>query len=818
MYRVARRMRAVLTALAAAAALLLAAVPGLIAHDDSMPGEGQVPPHARDTMRAFAADHHHDEHLAAQSITGCADGEAGGFPCANVDLLALLPLAQIGGGNGNDIWGWTDPLTAQEFALMGLTNGTAFVDISDPINPVYYGRLPPPPGVLSSSWRDIKVYADHAFIGSEALGSGLQVFDLTRLRAGPSLAEPWTQDAHYTGFSTSHNIVVNEDTGYGYAVGTNNGSCGRGLHFVDLADPVNPQAAGCYADDGYTHDAQCVVYAGPDTAYQGREICFAYNEDTLTIVDVTVKSVPVQLSRTAYPNRGYTHQGWLTDDHAYLLMDDELDERSVAAVTNTRTLIWDVRNLDAPLYMNDYIGPSTAIDHNQYVVGDHVFQANYRSGLRILDISDIANGNLAEVGYFDIYPASDSPEFNGAWSVYPYFASGNVVVSGIEQGLFVLRPRLDGAGSPPQVTILAPADNGPALSGAVPVRIDASDTEDAAGSLLVDWRIDGGAWQPAAWDGVEYAATWNTAAVADGAHQLTARAIDSDLSEASVTHDVTVLNGGAEFTVAVDSVTVTIGRGNRNTGEAVVAARDADGLPLAGVAIGGSFSGDWSGAAGGQTDGAGELVLTTPTVKNLAFVSFCVDSAAKAGWIWDSAGSQLCADSDGGGSGGEVGTVAGRVTAAGTSDGISNAAVAADSGQSTSTDAFGNYQLADVPAGNRVISATASGYESQNQPVSVTEGTTHTVDFALVESTAGGFGAIRGSVYSSGGAKLGGATVQVTGGSSSLTNNGGKYSIQNVPAGPQMVTASLAGYAPVTLSVEVPAASSVTLDFTLTPN
>jgi choice-of-anchor B domain-containing protein len=813
---VARLLKTIVPALTAAAALLLAAGPELVAHDDSMPGQGQVPLHARDSMRAFAGEHHHDQNLSAQSISGCADGQAGGFPCANVDLMALLPLAQIGGGNGNDVWGWTDPLTGQEFALMGLTNGTAFVDVTDPVNPVYYGRLPPPPGVASSSWRDIKVYADHAFIGSEALGSGLQVFDLTRLRAGPSLAQPWTQTAHYTGFSTSHNVVINEATGYAYGVGTNNSNCGRGLHFVDIADPANPQAAGCYADDGYTHDAQCVVYAGPDTQHQGREICFAYNEDTLTVVDVTNKAAPQQLSRTAYPNRGYTHQGWLTEDHAWLLMDDELDELNVAAVTNTRTLIWDVRDLDAPLYITDYIGPSTSIDHNQYVVGDHVFQANYRSGLRILDISDIANGNLVEVGYFDVYPADDGANFNGAWSVYPYFASGTVVVSGIEQGLFVLRPRLEAGGSPPQVAILEPTDNGPALSGTVPVRIDASDAEDAAGSLLVDWRIDGGAWQPAAWDGAEYAAAWDTATAPDGAHQLTARAIDSDLSEASATHDLTVLNGTAEFTVAVSSVTVIHGRGSRNNGEAVVVARDAGGSPLAGVAIGGSFSGDWSGAVGGQSDGAGEVVLATPAVKNLGFVAFCVDSAAKAGWTWDSAGSSLCADSNGGG--GAAGAVAGRVTIAGTADGISSAAVAADSGQATTTDAFGNYQLAGVPVGNRVISATASGYESQNQAASVTEGATAVVDFALVESPAGGVGAIRGSVHSSSGAKLAGAAVQVTGGSSSLTNNGGKYSIQNVAAGSQTVTASLAGYTPVAQVVNVQAGGSVTLDFTLTPD
>jgi choice-of-anchor B domain-containing protein len=793
----------------------LIAGPGLLAHDDSMPGKGQVPPHARDNMRAFHEDHHHDDNLPALGITACDGGLADAYPCSNVDLMAFLPLAQIGGGNGNDIWGWTDPVTGNEFAIMGLTNGTAFVDISDPVNPVYYGHLPPPAGVSSSSWRDIKVYADHAYIGSEALGSGLQVFDLTILRGGPSLEDGFTETAHYTGFSTSHNIVINPESGFAFAVGTNNGACSRGIHFVDLLDPANPQSAGCFGDDGYTHDAQCVNYAGPDLEHQGKEICFAYNEDTLTIVDVTNKASPVQLSRTGYANRGYSHQGWLTEDHTHLLLDDELDERNVAAVTNTRTLIWDVQDLDNPDYFADYIGPTTAIDHNQYVVGDYSYQANYRSGLRILDISDIANGNLTEVGFFDIYPSSDSASFNGAWSVYPFFESGNVVVSGIEQGLFILRPQLGVPGTPPTVSIVAPPDGGPdPLAGTVQVRINANDTEDVPGTLTVEWRIDGGSWQPAAWDGAEYVADWDTTTVADGAHTVDARAIDSDMTAATDTAGVTVENGSPVFTVDGSQVTIASGRGHRTRGEARVSTVDEGGNPVAGVTVSGTFSGGWSGTVNGTTDALGELMLTTPAVKNLGFVAFCVDSAARAGWGWDVAGSTLCGDSDGGSA---FGSVSGRVSDAATDTGISNAAVSVDTGQSTITDAFGDYSIADVSAGARTVTATASGYESQNASATVSEGIDTVVDFALAESPVGGSGTVRGTVYSSSGGKVGGATVQVLGGSSSLTNNGGKYTVQNVSAGVQTVIASKAGFDTVEQQVAVPAGSSVTLDFTLTP-
>ena len=178
------------------------------AHDDSMPGAGRAPLHARENMRAFADEHHHNEHLAAQSITSCSGGSAGAYSCSNVDLMAFLPLNQIGGGNGNDIWGWTDSLTGKEYAIMGLTNGTAFVDISDPVNPVYLGHLPPHFGVSNSSWRDIKTYNDHAFIGSEALNSGMQVVDLTQLRSIASPPVTIVETAFYSGFSTSHNIVI----------------------------------------------------------------------------------------------------------------------------------------------------------------------------------------------------------------------------------------------------------------------------------------------------------------------------------------------------------------------------------------------------------------------------------------------------------------------------------------------------------------------------------------------------------------------------------------------------------------------------------
>jgi choice-of-anchor B domain-containing protein len=401
--------------------------PLLAVHDDEHEHGGGGGPNGQPGNQA----------LLPMSLTPCVNGMAGTFPCRNVDLASLLPLANIGGGSGSDLWGWTDPLTGREYALMGRSTGTSFVDITNPEAPVYLGNLPP--HSVASTWRSIKTYGNYAFIVSEAVGHGMQVFDLTQLRNVASPPVTFAETAHYNGFSRAHTLALNEQTGFAYAAGSQD-TCSGGLHMVNVQNPLAPTFAGCVSQDGYTHESQCVVYHGPDAAHQGREICFNANEDTLTIVDVTNKNAPVQLSRTTYAGSGYTHQGWLTDDHAQFLLDDELDEQHFGG--NSRTYIWNLSDLDAPTVSGVYSGPTISIDHNLYTRGRYTYESNYRSGLRILDAADAASASLNEVAFFDIFPINDDPSFNGAWGNYPYFKSGTVIVSGIEQGLFVLRPNL----------------------------------------------------------------------------------------------------------------------------------------------------------------------------------------------------------------------------------------------------------------------------------------------------------------------------------------------------------------------------------------
>lgn len=384
------------------------------------------------------------------SLVSCTGGAARGFDCDGIDLLSYLPVAGLGGAPGvrlSDIWGWTDPQTGRDYAIVGRSDGTAFVDVTDPLNPRYRGWLPITTGAAPRIWRDMKIYDDHAFIVADVAGAyGMQVFDLRELRAVSDIPVQFRETVLYEGIASSHNIAVNEQSGFAYVVGANGGgeTCGGGLHMIDVRAPDNPRFAGCFADTntgfartGYSHDVQCVSYTGPDPDYQGREICLGSNETALSVADVTDKANPVAVAAAAYPNAGYTHQGWITDDHRYFFVNDELDELQ-GRTSFTRLLVWDITDMDDPVLAREYLGPNRATDHNLYIVGNRLYQSNYQFGIRVLDISDPENPT--EVGFFDTAPtAANVPGFGGSWGNYPFFDSGIVVVTSGAEGLFILR-------------------------------------------------------------------------------------------------------------------------------------------------------------------------------------------------------------------------------------------------------------------------------------------------------------------------------------------------------------------------------------------
>ncbi len=383
-----------------------------------------------------------------QLLAVCNAGYADVFPCDRIDLVSRLTLQEMRPGAdtaiATDMWGWTDPQTGKDYVLAARADGLAIVDVSDIFAPRAAAFLPAPDGT-ASKWRDVKVYSNHAYVVADrSPGHGIQVLDLTRLRGLADFTE-LEADGRYTRLGSAHNIAINEETGFAYAVGSSGSgeTCGGGLHMADLSEPLTPVFAGCYAVDGtgiagggYTHDVQCVVYRGPDADYAGRELCVGSNENRIVIVDVTDKADPVTISTAGYPRYGYVHQGVFGKDQRYFYQNDELDERFNLS-EQTRLFIWDLSDLDDPVLAHTHMGPTGATDHNLWVRGDVLYQSNYNFGVRVLDISDPVQP--VEVGYFDTVPATDDDAFKGAWSSYPFFDSGALPVTSEDEGFFVLR-------------------------------------------------------------------------------------------------------------------------------------------------------------------------------------------------------------------------------------------------------------------------------------------------------------------------------------------------------------------------------------------
>ena len=385
---------------------------------------------------------------ASPALAVCENGFALSHPCSGIDLVAWLPSHEFAPDAWlSDVWGWTDDATGTEWVLATFSSGTGFVDISDPANPVLAGILPMTDGAWPSDWRDVKVYRDHAFIVSDLAGShGMQVFDLAHLRDSSDPPATFGETARYDRVASAHNIAINQETGFAYIVGANGGgeTCGGGLHMVDISQPRNPRFVGCFADHstgfdgtGYTHDVLCIVYRGPDMDHGGREVCLGANETGLSIADVSDKAAPFAISATSYPSVGYAHQLWVDEQQEYLYLNDELDESHYG--DPTRTLVWDIRDLDDPVVVREFLNTTDATDHNLYVRGDSMYQANYQAGLRVIDISD--RENPREVAFFDteIEPDDGGYTYDGAWSSFPYFASEVIPVTSTLTGLYILR-------------------------------------------------------------------------------------------------------------------------------------------------------------------------------------------------------------------------------------------------------------------------------------------------------------------------------------------------------------------------------------------
>ncbi|MEE2681852.1 MAG: choice-of-anchor B family protein [Planctomycetota bacterium] len=415
---------------------------------------------------------------------------AGGFDADGLELAANLTMGELGGGEGADLWGYTSP-SGREYALMTTTLGTNFVEITNPGNPQVLDFLSGP----NCLWRDVKVFEDHCYIVSDC-GGGIQVVSLANIDSGQvTLVNTVTSG----GTTNTHNIAMDPVTGLIARCGGGNNV---GLRFYDAsANKANPPFVGEWTPI-YVHDAQLRTFTSGPFAGQTLAFCCGgmgngSGSTRVAVVNVTNPGNPVLLGEEFYPGSAYCHQGWLSEDNRTFYVNDELYSGS------SSTFIFDLTDPTNPTFVNRYTNGLGSSCHNCYTKGDLLFAANYRSGLRVFDISD--RFNPTEVSYFDTYPENNGGGFNGAWSVYPYFDSGTLIISDIERGLFVLSGDFVSVGFNPVGEIPSEFSSaGEDLS----VTISVSGGELDSGSGVVVFNDGSGSQQvPLTFDGLAYNAT-----------------------------------------------------------------------------------------------------------------------------------------------------------------------------------------------------------------------------------------------------------------------------------------------------------------------
>lgn len=357
----------------------------------------------------------------ALSLLTLASGTAfAQYDAHNVRLMSQITPQQMNATGGNDCWGYTSP-SGREYAIVGTYQTTAFIEVTDPVNPVILHIEPH----SQSTTEDMKVYGHYAYCIGDYFN--LQVFDLSQIDSGTVTK---INERPYR----SHNFALNEESGFAYMTASSQGS---GIVALDLSDPTTPVVAGSTnPTGGHVHDAQVVTYH--DGPYAGKEIAFCPSGYwRFDIIDVTDKSNMILLGSDVYPGLNYCHQGWLSADRRYFYLNDELDELNGYTPT-TRTLVYDVSDLSNPTLVSTFTSGSTATDHNLFWKDGFIYEANYTSGMQIFDARTDPE-NPTRVGWFDTYPENDSPGYgHGAWTAWPFFESGTVIVDDRDRGLFIL--------------------------------------------------------------------------------------------------------------------------------------------------------------------------------------------------------------------------------------------------------------------------------------------------------------------------------------------------------------------------------------------
>lgn len=359
-----------------------------------------------------------------------------GVDAQNMDAVAFIPLAEMLAEKVNDIASWYDHEQGQSYILAGCDNGTAIYRVLPGGRPMYMGKLPT--SSVSSLWRDIKVVQHHAYVVSEAPAHGMQVLNLEALREWHPLDGPlaWAPDTVVGAPSSAHNLIAYEHKNVLIQVGST--FAGGGAVLFDVQNPEAPQLVGTASEWGAFHDGHALKYDGPDMEHAGKDVLFAAGSGKLWILDISDPSDVTLISSRPYPDAHFAHQVWVSEDQDHAFLGDELDETSSG--TPTRTMVFDVTDLDHPVIAEIHESETTASDHNQYTYGEWLFQSNYKEGLRMLSDAWPVSPVLTERGYFDPLDSINGPGFQGAWSHVMLAEEGVLAFTSINQGLWVVRP------------------------------------------------------------------------------------------------------------------------------------------------------------------------------------------------------------------------------------------------------------------------------------------------------------------------------------------------------------------------------------------
>ncbi|MCC7332015.1 MAG: choice-of-anchor B family protein [Flavobacteriales bacterium] len=332
---------------------------------------------------------------------------------SQLNMSKLGQLTFPGKGDLANLWGYVDEM-GNEYAIVGMEEGVAVVDVTDPANPtqIYFAT-----GV-STIWREVKVYQDKAYITNEG-DDGLMIIDLSPLPGSNSLSF-----VNYTGnnfpFTTAHTVFIDEN-GYCYLFGSDNKSNPKNTIILDLNKPISDPnfEVGTY-DDFYVHDG----YVRGDTLWAA-----AINDGFFIVVDVSNKANPQTWVTQITPNV-FTHNTWINDEGTTLFTTDEESNSFVTAYD-----VSDINNITELDRVQSNPG-SMVIPHNTYFLNNYAITSYYRDGVTVHDVCDPTN--MVEVGNYDTSPSMSGNGFNGCWGVFPYFPSGNIIASDIENGLFIL--------------------------------------------------------------------------------------------------------------------------------------------------------------------------------------------------------------------------------------------------------------------------------------------------------------------------------------------------------------------------------------------